>query len=346
MIVNAISKIRGGEDLTVEQAQELLTHIFKNNVDSEKLKDLLEALIKKGESVSEIVGFAKAMRSTMTAVPLSTDDNAIIMDVCGTGGVKKDRFNLSTASAFVLAAADVKVAKHGNYGSKKINGSFNFLEALEIPFNLSIEELQTQFEKTGLCFLFARLFHPAMKTVAGVRQDIGKRTIFNLLGPLSNPASVKHQIVGCTSLETGRKLAQALSQLGVERALVVVGADGLDELEVSKDNIILEINNQDDIKEYTFDSTSLVSFSDKAIPDYSDSGKNAYFFELLIDAPALFALHPVMALLYLNAGAGFYCAKKVNSIEEGIELAKQTIQSGELSEFIHKFKQTPSSQKN
>jgi anthranilate phosphoribosyltransferase len=338
MIKDAITKIKSGTDLDSNTAEMLLSDIFKNGAQDSDIKSLLESLVSKGESVSEIVGFARAMRSSMTAVPLKESPEDIIIDVCGTGGVKKDRFNLSTASAFVLAAAGVKVAKHGNYGSKKLNGSFNFLEALDIPFNLSVEKLQSQFQKTGLCFLFARLFHPAMKTVAEVRADIGTRTIFNLLGPLCNPASVNHQIIGCTTIDTGRKLASALTQLNIDRALVVVGADGLDELEVSKENIILEIN-KDVVKEYLFDSTSLVTFSNLAVPDYSDSGKNAYFFELLIDAPALFAQHPVMALLCLNAGAGFYCAKKVDSIESGVELAKQIIQSGDLAEFIHSFKE-------
>lgn len=337
MIQSVILDLKNNVNLSVENAEEILEIIFKENISDLEILEFLVALTDKGETVNEIVGFAKAMRKNMLKVPLKKYCSGKIIDVCGTGGVTKDRFNLSTASAFVLASLGVKVAKHGNYGSKKLNGSFNFLEALQIPFNLPIEHLEEQFKEMGLCFLFARLFHPAMKKVANARKEIGKRTIFNLLGPLCNPAEVSHQIIGCTNQEIGEKLAAALQALENERAFVVVGADGLDELEVAPGNLIYDINSEK-ITTVQVDGSQFVNYSDKVIADYSDSGKNAFFFELLIDAPGLYAYHPVMALMKLNAAAALLCLGEVETIEAGVLKAENIIQSGELAEFIHRFK--------
>ena len=178
LLSSYIKIIESGKDLNKEQGYSCLCKIFSGECSDSEIINLLSLFADKGESVSEIVGFATAMREHMIKVPLTSSS----IDLCGTGGIGKDRFNVSTAASFVLAAAGVPVAKHGNYGSKKPNGSFNFLEALCMDFNQEVSVVQKLHQETNLCFLFARNYHPAMRYVAAARKKIARRTIFNILG--------------------------------------------------------------------------------------------------------------------------------------------------------------------
>jgi len=332
MIQDMIRQINAGKNLSEEQSYCCLETMFKGGVSDADIATLLLALAKKGETVGEIVGFARAMRHYM--MPLALPMPAI--DLCGTGGATQTRFNTSTAAAFVLASAGVPVAKHGNRGSKQSNGSFDFLEALGLPPVLSDDALQQTFLSTKLCFLFARRFHPAMAAVAAARKHVGQRTIFNMLGPLCNPASVLHQIVGTVSESVAEKMAQALCCLNTERALIIVGADGLDELTPLGRSTIFEVK-QGEIQRYEFAPTGLVSPCDiNAEVLCGAANQNARLFEKVFSAKD--GGHPISTIVCLNAGAAFYCCGKTISIEDGFLLARSTVESGAAWDAFVKYK--------
>ena len=314
--------------LTEQESYDVLIEIFQGSADIEDIKQLLVILSQdKGETVDEIVGFARAMRDHMTQVHLKKP----MLDLCGTGGSGQDRFNASTAAAFVLAAGGVPVAKHGNRGSKKPNGSFDFLEALGIPFEHTADQCAALFDQTNLCFLFARQFHPAMKYVAPARQAVGHRTLFNLLGPLCNPAGATHQILGTLSNEIANKLAQALMRLGTNRTLVIVGHNGLDELSLTGKSEYYEVKSNE-IKPHLFIPESN---SADLLPVGNAIENAAQFLTVLQDKNALADLRQFIAL---NAAAGFYCMNRVEKINDGIKLANDLITSGEVYRFLETYK--------
>ena len=323
-----INQVSSHQDLSVSDAFECLKLILDGTIETNDIVILLDKLQEKGESVSEIVGFAQAMLEF--CIPLTLSKPAA--DLCGTGGSNKERFNISTASAFVCASYGVPIAKHGNYGSAKPNGSFNFLEALGVNFNHSPDQLASIFNQTGLCFLFARLFHPAVKHVAQARQQLGKRSIFNLLGPLCNPSSIQAQVVGTTSLETGRKLAQAAQELGRSRTLILIGTDGLDEASISHPTIILDTKH-DIIHKSEFDPSSL------NIPSthytFGDTQERA---AQLIDCFQSPQNHPgLYHHIALNAGCTLFAANQCTSIKDGYFEALQHIESCNVYDFIQRF---------
>mgnify|MGYP001974384237 CR=1 FL=1 len=221
---------------------------------------------------------------------------------------------MSTATAFLVASMGFSVAKHGNYGSVQPNGSFDFLDALQVPYQLSEAELVAQFEKTGLCFLLAKNFHPAMRFVMPARRALGCRTIFNLLGPLCNPASVTHQVIGTTTIAIAEKLATAIQQLGTNRTLIVVGGDGRDELSLVGRNTIFEVTH-DHCRQFEWESEESVS-----VATFGDAKHNAaLFLELLSDGNGD---HPVMRYILANVGVALYCLGQSDSIDTGIAQAR------------------------
>ena len=305
-----------GDEATSHQ---LLTDIFNNKLTPKAIKHLLEEMSQRGESVDEIVGFAKAMREAMITVPNVPKPS---IDICGTGGTGKDRFNISTASAFVLASMGVTVAKHGNYGSKQANGSFNFLESLGIQFDLTPQQTSQQLHDKKCAFLFARHYHPAMKVVAPIRKEIGSRTIFNCLGPLCNPAQVSHQIVGTYSLTLGKKLAQAFTRLNQKRALVIVGADGVDECAIAGENTIFDCKNGS-VKELTFNAESLNINTQPY--ECGDANQNAALFKDVFSHGN--SHHPLSQHIALNSGIALWCLEKVNTIEDGYHQSLHQVQT-------------------
>lgn len=324
MLEKFLSIINKGIDLSETEAYEALQLIFTGQCDAEEIKHLLNDMASKGESVSEIMGFAKAMLEKVKKIDLPQ----IAIDTCGTGGSNKPRFNISTASAFVLAAGGVPVIKHGNKGSKTENGSFNFLEELKIPFHDDPAFLIKLFKQTNICFLFARYFHLAMKHVAPARNQIQGRTIFNLIGPLCNPARVKYQILGTTSELIAEKLANALPHLGVEKGLVIVGLDGFDELSLTHDSVIFEITKEK--KERRIFNPKELNIKLDSDVIVGNAKENAALFQSLMAESN--AKHPNSLLIALNAGAGFYCFGKTNSIAAGFEYAKELIAAKKVHE--------------
>lgn len=222
-----LGRVAAGENLSREAMAEAIAHLMSGAAREEEIGLFLSALAAKGETVEEVAGAAEAMRAAMTPIKNQYD---ALLDTCGTGGGGSEIFNVSTSAALVLAACGVPVAKHGNRSVTSRSGSADVLEALGVNIDASIAQVEHCLDKLGICFCFARSLHPAMKHVAPVRQKLGIRTIFNVLGPLSNPAGATHQLLGAGRPELRPLLAEALAELGVARAWVVSGSDGLGEI--------------------------------------------------------------------------------------------------------------------
>jgi anthranilate phosphoribosyltransferase len=291
---------------------------------------LLTALRVRGESVAEIVGFARAMRRFAYTVEAPED----VVDTCGTGGDAQGTFNISTAAAFVARGVGVVVAKHGNRAATSQAGSADVLEALGAEIGLGPEEVGRCIKEVGIGFMFARTHHPAMRHVAPVRAELPFRTIFNLLGPLTNPAGARRQLVGVFARDYVRPVAEALRELGAEQALVVHGKDGLDEITVTAPTLVAEV-------------------SDGAVTEYEISperfGFPRYAPEGLLGGDALQnarVLSGVLAgeergaardVVLLNAGATVYISGRASTMEEGVRLAEEAVASGAAKGALEDF---------
>jgi anthranilate phosphoribosyltransferase len=323
---SVIRRLEAGLTLIESENESLLNSIFlgaENEVDIQKW---LVALASRGETVEDIVGLVKAMRGAMTPISILGDT----LDLCGTGGSGQDRFNISTASAIICASMGVPVVKHGNYGSIKANGSFNFLEALGISFNQSVSGIQDLFSAHKLCFILARQFHPALKVMAPIRQKIGTRTVFNVLGPLCNPASNTHHLLGTTSIALAEKMAEALQRLGIKRALVVVGNDGIDELSAFGTSRLYTVT-PESIKTSDWRSP----FSQPLVYDCGDSIQNADLFRASVlrgDAD-----HPLSKHLAISSGAALCVMGKCADIESGMSLVLDHIKRGGVAPFLESY---------
>ena len=331
MIDQFIEKVRCNQDLEMVEAKACLNAILEGDYDDEVIADLLGALSVKGESVSEITGFAKALLDKSIAVDLPGE----AIDLCGTGGLPFDRFNVSTASAFVVAAGDIPVIKHGNRGSKKPNGSFDLLESLGCGFDFNPDQIQEIFSKTNICFLFARKYHPVMKKVAGARRLAGRRTIFNLSAPLCNPAHPHFQVVGTTNIKTARRLAQVLMDLGRKRGLVVTGEPGIDDISTSGKTHVIELEGQE-LKEFELNPPDfgIQSQDYESIPG-GDHLKNA---EICLNLFRDGSPQSILDLVCVNSGAAFYCFGKTDSIYDGYILSKQLITEGRVLDQFERYR--------
>ena len=303
------------------------------NSDDDIIK-LLTLLKSKGESVNEITGFAKALQKASTPINL----NKPSIDICGTGGSGKDRFNVSTASAFILAALGIPVSKHGNRGSTKANGSFDFLEALQVNFNHNAETLSKLFEKTNICFIFARLFHPSLAKIGPARKKFGSSSIFNYLGPLCNPSNPSYQIIGTHSKKIAIKLANAKQLLKTEKSLIITGHNELDELSTTGPSSIIEVTkNNIDTYEFNPSKLGIQTHNEKEISG-NTATENAILFESLFEQRSI--KHPIAQLICLNSAAALYCIGHAQTIEDGFKLAQTTLQSGKAWEHFLYYKTT------
>ncbi len=245
MIKEAIGTLVERKDLTYEEAYFVMGEIMGGEATPVQIAAFLTALRLKGETADEIAGMAAVMRAKSTPVKITGP----AIDIVGTGGDGAGSFNVSTAAAFVAAGAGLKVAKHGNRGASSQCGSADILEALGVKIDLGPAEVAECIEKLGIGFMFAPVYHPAMKYAAPVRKEMGIRTVFNILGPLTNPAKVEHMVLGVPGEELGSKIAAVLQRLGVKHALVVHGKDGLDEISISGKSIIWDVT-KDKIRSY------------------------------------------------------------------------------------------------
>jgi anthranilate phosphoribosyltransferase len=332
MLREALRKAVSGEALTEGEAERALETIMEGTAPPAATAALLTALRVRGESVPEIVGFARAMRRFAARVEAPEG----VVDTCGTGGDAKGTINVSTAAAFVARGAGVTIAKHGNRAATSRAGSADVLEALGAEIELAPEHVSRCIKETGVGFMFARTHHPAMKFVAPVRAELPFRTIFNLLGPLTNPAGARRQLVGVFGGEYVRPVAEALRSLGAEKALVVHGTDGMDEITVTQETLAAEVGNSG-IEEYE------ISPRDFGLglhaPDGllgGDAHLNARILRDVLSGEETGAARDVVLL---NAAAAVYVSGKTKTIEEGIHLAAESMGSGAalgaLEDFVH-----------
>jgi len=287
----------------------------------------------RGESVPEIVGFARAMRRFAGKVEAPPD----VVDTCGTGGDAKGTINVSTAAAFVARGAGVVIAKHGNRAATSRAGSADVLEALGAEIELGPKEVSQCIAETGIGFMFARTYHPAMRHVAPVRAELPFRTIFNLLGPLTNPAGSKRQVVGVFGPDYVRPVAEALASLGAERALVVHGMDGMDEITVTDKTLVAEVENGE-ISEYETSPEEL-GLSRHA-PDGllgGDAHLNARVLRGVLSGEQRGAARDVTLA---NAGAAIYVSGGSDSLESGVRLAEQSVDTGAARQALEDFVKT------
>ncbi len=327
-----LNSIFAGETLSEARAEAVLGALMDGHLSQMQAAALLAALRTRGETVEEIVGFAKAMRARAVQVPVKT--SGVLLDTCGTGGTGFNSFNISTACLFVIAAAGVKIAKHGNRGATRKSGAADVLEALGVNLDVSPEHLSSSINEVGMAFIYARNHHPAMKFVAPVRADLQARTIFNSLGPLTNPAGANRQLLGVYDPQLTETLAKVLAGLGVERALVVHG-DGLDEFSVTGENIVSELHTDGSI------STETMTPEDFGFQRYLKDDliggtpqENANIIRGILAGEIVGAKR---AIVMLNAGAALYLADKADSIRKGAKLAAQLIDDGSAAATLERY---------
>ncbi|MGH6792022.1 MAG: anthranilate phosphoribosyltransferase [Methyloceanibacter sp.] len=322
----AIRKVAAGGSLSQTEAAEAFETIMSGAATDAQIGALLMAMRLRGETIDEIAGAARAMRAR--ALPVNAPEGAI--DTCGTGGDAKGTHNISTAVAFVVAGAGVPVAKHGNRSISSRSGSADVLTALGVNIECGPETIARCLEECGLGFMFAPAHHPAMRHVAHVRKELGTRTIFNLLGPLANPASTKYQVVGVFAEEWVEPVANVLGLLGVERAWVVHGSDGLDELTTTG---ISHVAALDAGKVMTFKVSPKNAGLPEAKPEDltgGDAAENAAHLRAVLQGNQ----GPLRNIVLLNAAAALLVVGKAKSLREGVALAAESIDSGKAKAVL------------
>lgn len=330
MIREATEKLINKQNLSFSEAKAVMEEIMSGNASQINTAAYLTALAAKGETIEEIVGSAEQMRFFAEKVEHGLED---VFEIVGTGGDGSKSFNISTTASIVIAAAGVRVAKHGNRAASSFCGSADCLEALGVNIDLSPERCVFLLNTTGICFMFAQKYHTSMKYVAPVRRELGVRTIFNVLGPLTNPASASVQLLGVYSEHLVVPLAKVLSKLSLRRGIVVYGQDKLDEISMSAPTTVCEFENES-FNEYTIcpEDFGLKTCEKSELTGGSPS-ENAEITKRIFDGEKGCKRDAVL----MNAGAGLYIANKAKSIKDGIILAAEIIDSGKAKDKLKEF---------
>lgn len=329
MIKEAILKLSKKEDLSYEMAETVMDELMSGEASGVQMSAYLTAMSLKGETIDEITASAASMRRH--CIRLLHDQE--VLEIVGTGGDGSNSFNISTTSAIVAAAAGVPVAKHGNRAASSQCGAADVLEALGVDITISPEKSAALLKDIGICFLFAQNYHIAMKYVAPVRKELGIRSIFNILGPLANPAGANMQLLGVYHKDLVEPIARVLCNLGVKNAMVVYGMDGLDEISVSEATYVCEI------KEGFFTSYEIspeqfgIERCERSALRGGSAVENAQYIREVLMGQKGAKRNAVL----LNAGAALYIAKKAESIEEGIRQVEEIIDSGKALEKLNQF---------
>ena len=329
ILTEAIDRLCRGEALSADEAASCLHEVMEGRASEAQAAGLLIAFRSKGETVDEIAGMARAMRELATPVVTSHD---VLVDTAGTGG-GRPTFNVSTTAAFVAAGAGCRVAKHGNRSATGRSGSADVLEALGARIDLDPAAVATCIDEIGFGFMFAPAHHPAMKHIVPVRKELAVRTIFNFLGPLTNPAGARRQLIGVSDRRFLDFMAAALGELGCEHALVVSSEDGLDELSVSGPTHAVELRDGGiEARTITPESVGLRSAPQDAVAAGTPERNAGIARRVLAGEPG-----PERDLTVLNAGAAVYVGGAAESIEEGVRLAEQAVDSGAASDVMDRF---------
>lgn len=330
-IKDALALVVNGKDLSVEQMTDVMREVMTGKATDAQIGAFLVALRIKSETLDEITGAAKVMRELATKVVVNADN---LVDTCGTGGDGANLFNVSTAAAFVVAAAGGHVAKHGNRSVSSSTGSADVLEAAGVNLQMPADQVARAIETIGVGFMFAPAHHSAMKHAIGPRKELGLRTIFNMLGPMTNPAGVKNQVIGVFTKALCRPMAEVLGRLGSEHVMVVHSEDGLDELSIAAPSHVAEYH-QGTVTEYT------LSPADLGIEVQSLDGLGvATAQESLVLINGAFAgsdepaAQKAAAIIALNAGAAIYVSGLATSLKDGVAMAEDALATGAAREKL------------
>ncbi len=320
-----LNRLVDGANLSKKEVSNLLERIITGELNPIQTAAALVALRTKGETVDEIVGCIQTMRKYMVKIHAPK-----AIDIVGTGGDGMGTFNISTASSFAVAGAGVSVAKHGNRAASSLCGSADVLEALGVNINLTPAEAEKVFAKVGMVFLFAPLYHPAMKHIAPVRKELGLRTIFNFLGPFLNPAQTKKQVLGVPSIEIAKKLAQVARQLQFHHLLLVTSEDGMDEITTTSKTNIFEIKG-DQLRSYTISPEQFgIKRATKQELLGNDAKENSEIIKRILKGER----GAKRDIVVFNSAAALYVAGKVKTVKEGISLSEEAINSGAAMQIL------------
>src|SRR5947209_8109754 len=332
MIREAIIHVTAGATLSEDEAAAVMEEIMTGVATPSQMGAFLTALRLRpgGETVQEIAGLARIMRDKALQVHL---EGQHALDTCGTGGDSAGTFNVSTAAGILAAAAGAAVAKHGNRSATSRCGSADVLEALGARIDLGPEQVARCVHEVGFGFMFAPAYHPAMKHVGPTRREIGIRTVFNILGPLTNPAHTRYQVLGVADGSLLRKMGEVLLRLGCQHALIIHGEDGIDEFSLSAPTRVCEVRNGQELREYTItpEEVGLTRASDRQAWQGGDPAYNA---DLLRSLLSSYSDNPATDMLCLNAGAALLADEQVASLSDGIKLARATLQSGKAKQKL------------
>lgn len=331
-VVGSLSKLIEGRDLERNEAREVMKTIMEGKATHSQIGALLTALRIKGETVEEITGFAEAMRGSGGRL---ITEHSRLLDTCGTGGSGIHKFNISTASAIISSAVSVRVAKHGNRSASGRAGSADVLEALGVNIHLTAEQAKRCLDQIGICFLFAQIYHPSMKHAAAPRKELGVRTVFNMLGPLTNPAGADRQLLGIYDMNKTETIAEVLKELGLKRAMVVTSHDGLDEISISAPTRVSELRGGV-IRTYDIHPHDLgLSIHPMQSILGGDAEENASIINGVLQGER----NAYRDIVLANAGACIYVSGLAESLAEGVGKAAQAIDSGaaqaKLEQLIH-----------
>ena len=331
MITNALKEIVNGQNLTYAEAYACMDEIFSGEVSEAVTAGYLTALHMKGESIDEITASANGMRSHAEKLPC---DSSQVLEIVGTGGDCANSFNISTTSAMVAAAAGIPIAKHGNRGVSSKSGAADVLESLGVNITISPEKMGEVLKECNMSFMFAQVYHKAMKYVAPVRKALGIPTVFNILGPLTNPACAEMQILGVYKEELVDQMAPVLAGLGVKKGLVVYGQDCLDEISMSAPTTVCEIDNGK-FKKYVIEPEDF-GFEKCSKEELvgGDPAENAAITNAILNGEEKGAKRNAVVL---NAAACIYVAGKAESMKDAVAVAEEMIDSGKAMEVLHKF---------
>ena len=332
MISEYITEISSKGNLSYDDMSKVMEDVLTGKVSVDETTSFLGALTEKGETDQELLAMLDKMQQN--AVHIHPRINQNIIDVCGTGGDKMSTFNISTTASFVIAASGVVVAKHGNKSVSSTSGSSDIFEYFGYDLNMEPHQVQEIIEKFGIGFMFAPKFHPAMKNVAEARKRLGKRTAFNLLGPLCNPAQVKHQLVGVYSREYLGRLISLLESRGAENIMTVISEDGLDELSTTSKNYIYHLN-KGEVTSSVLDPVEL-GLGKAKISDFQISTRDEAI-NAFIDVLRGTAKKPMLEITALNAAAGLIVGGFSEKFDEALEISLQSIKSGKAYDLFTSF---------
>ncbi|MCH7495526.1 MAG: anthranilate phosphoribosyltransferase [Candidatus Marinimicrobia bacterium] len=333
MIDSYLSKIIDGVSLDRSEAAEAMNNIMSGDTPATQIAAFLTAMRMKGENSEEVTGFVESMRANAAPVRVNSDE---ILDMCGTGGDGAGTFNISTIASLVAAGGEITVAKHGNRAVSSKCGSADLLSALGVNIEMPVEKLSDCLNEVGMAFLFAPLLHPAMKHAAGPRRELKIRTVFNLLGPMTNPANPTVQLIGLYDFSLAELTAEVLRNVGVKRALVVQGSDGLDEITLTGSTMCVELDNDKIRKiELNPDSFGLPSLRTEDISgEFDPNACSLIAGEILSGEKG-----PKRDIVVANAAVGLYLCKKADSFEGAARLAEEIIDSGKAQGVLENLKE-------